>query len=180
MIGGKLTLFAASSICYTTWTTPMWLLGLGVAIGLAVLVLVYGILRLAAPGWATEMATMVKEGWLLPIFYVSLVLTVLTAAATPIVPYSKLLATASRMFSVGTFSETVEVPAATKDWPIPLPFSPTELQAFTLESNQPISVLTKVSKGVGPEGLKRLEPNVPFHWRRATPLEKPFATEVEK
>jgi len=180
MYGGKLMLFAATSTWYATWITPMWLLGLGVAIGLAVLAIVFGILKLAAPGWATEMAVMVKEGWLLPIFYVSLVLTVLTAVATPIVPYHTLLTAASRMFSVGTFSETVEVPAATKDFPIPLPFSPTELQSFTLESDQPISVLTKVSKGVGPDGLKRLEPNDPFSWHRTAPLDKPFAADVQK
>ncbi len=58
-----------------TWLTPFWLLSVGVALGVAVLAVVYGVLYLAWRPAADLIATSVREGILLPIFYVALFLT---------------------------------------------------------------------------------------------------------
>ena len=187
MLSGSAVVFGIAA-WYTAWLTPMWLLGLGITLGLAVLALVYGVLALVHRSWATAMANMVTDGWMLPIFYLALVTAVLTVAGTLLVPYEPILDSTLRLFSVGKgFQTSVVVPEATKEFAIPLgkpgdplSFRPVELQAFTLEADQPLTVTTRVNKGVGPDGTKKLEANAEFKWKRAGPLDKPLPPEVDK
>src|SRR5262245_53061989 len=112
MLGG-LPLFGALS----TWTTPVWLICVGVAAGLATLVLGYGVLYLASRRAADAVLTTVREGILLPIFYLAAVLTGFAIAAVflvPGLPYAVLGASVARLSAVGGQDFEIVVPPATR------------------------------------------------------------------
>ena len=94
----------------------------------------------------------IKEGLLLPLFYLALVLAGVAVLGLAVVPYRPLLTAAARLPSVGTVPSTVTIPPTTPDMSVPLFFRPAELQAFDLTSDQPITVATFVQHGVGQNG----------------------------
>jgi hypothetical protein len=159
----------------STWMTPLWLLGVGAACGLIVLLVSYGIIALASPRLAEFVRMSVRESILLPILILAICLTGFAILSTPIVPYRGLLASVSRIPAVGDSETDVIVPAATKDLAVPLPFNPAELQGFELVSDQPLTVLTFVSKGAGQNGAFALAANETTPpWRKASPTESVF------
>ena len=87
-----------------TWTTPIWLLSVGVALGAAVLAAAYGILFLVSRRAAEAAVAGVREGVLLPIFYLVVVLSgfaLLGPLVIPSLPYSPLISAVSRISAVG-------------------------------------------------------------------------------
>src|SRR6185295_6959285 len=103
---------AATLQWYAAWITPIWLLGVGVGLGLLALGLAYLICRLVRPTWAAGMVSMVTEGWLLPIFLVGIILTLVAALLTPVVPAGQIITATKAMVSVGEGSKVFEIPAA--------------------------------------------------------------------
>src|SRR4051794_7103711 len=102
-----------------TWITPVWLLSVGIALGVALLGIGYGILLLVSRRWAEVAATSVREGILLPIFYLALFLTGFAIAGifvVPGLPYRNLINAVSRIGSVGEREALVTVPAATRNY----------------------------------------------------------------
>ena len=59
-----------------TWVTPIWLLSVGVAFGLAILLALYGVVWLVSRSWAKEIFAAVREGiFLAPVLYLAMALT---------------------------------------------------------------------------------------------------------
>jgi ABC-type transport system involved in multi-copper enzyme maturation permease subunit len=157
-----------------TWLTPLWLIGLGVAAGLIVLLVAYGLSAALSARLAGFVRMTVREGILYPLLLVSVFLAGLTLLATPLVPYRALLGAVSRIPSVGDHMEEITVPPASKDFPIELPFRVGEVQGFDLASDQPLTVLTFVAKGAGQNGAFTLVPNKAAPWRKSGPTEPVF------
>ena len=160
----------------TAWITPLWLVSVGVALGVLILVAFYGILRLISLRGATAFSDGIKESWLLPAFYLALFLCLFSVVALPVVPFRALIRAVSRIPSVGPANFREEIPKTTDNKKIDIPFRLSEIQEFTLESDRPLTVYTFVSRGAGQDGMKKLSSgaNGSFTWKRAGPLEKPF------
>lgn len=161
----------------TAWITPLWLISVGVALGVLILAIFYGLLWLASKRGAEAFSDGIKESWLLPAFYLALFLCVFSAAAIPVVPFRALLRAVARIPSVGQAAEQVQVPATTDRFTFAIPFRLKEIQQFSLSSDRPISVITYVSRGAAQQGEVKLEPGQTFNWRKMGPLEKPFEPE---
>jgi ABC-type transport system involved in multi-copper enzyme maturation permease subunit len=168
-------LFANAKL--TAWITPVWLISVGVAVGVVILALFYAVLRLANRRVARAFSDGIVESWLLPVFYLSLFLCLLSLVALPAVPYQSILHEVARIPSVGPATTTIEVPQTTGSFKFPMPFSSGEIQQIELESNRPLTVYTYLSRGAGQDGEVELYGGKSFSWRRAGPLEKPFDPE---
>ncbi len=158
----------------SAWITPLWLLSVGVAMGVVILVLFYVVLRMIWRRAAEAFSDGIKESWLLPAFYLALFFCLFSLAALPIVPFGVLARAVSRIPSVGAADARVEVPKTTNNFKYRIPFRLSEIQEFTLSSDRPLTVYTYVSRGAQQDGMKRLYPGEKFTWKRAGPLEKPF------
>ncbi len=175
MISGNLMLFGLLS----TWVTPVWLVGVGVAAGLAALVILYGAVAAASRRLAAFVNMSVREGILLPLTIAAIFISGVTLLATPLVPYRSLLGAVSRIPAVGDHQVDVSVPPATKDFSIELPFRLNELQGFDLRSDQPLTVTTWVAKGAGQNGAVTLSPGKVFEWRKPGPTESIFQAHTD-
>jgi hypothetical protein len=169
---GSLLLFASAKL--TAWITPLWLISMGVVLGTAILVLFYGVLLLTSKRMAEAFSDGIRESWLLPLFYMALFMCLFAAAATPAVPYRSLFNAVSRIPSVGSSDTEITVPPVTNQQEFPIPFRTGEIQSFTLESDGPVTITTRLSRGAGQDGMVKLSPDQSFTWTRVGPLEKPF------
>ena len=69
-----------------TWATPVWLISVGAAFGLLVLAAIFGVLYLVSRPTADWMFASVREGVLLPIFYLVCALSAFAVLGTVLVP----------------------------------------------------------------------------------------------
>ena len=106
----------------TAWITPLWLVSVGVALGVLILAVFYGILRLISPRGAVAFSDGIKESWLLPAFYLALFMCLFSVVALPVVPFRALLRAVSRIPSVGPFDRQVEIPKTTDNFNYQIPF----------------------------------------------------------
>ncbi len=175
MISGDLLLLGVLS----TWLTPVWLMGVGVASGLVALLLLYGVAAAASRRFGAFIRMTVREAILLPLSIAVIFISAFTLLSTPLVPYRSLLGAVSRIPVVGDREEDVTVPGVTKDFLIPLPFRPGELQGFDLRSDQPLTVSTFVAKGAAQNGSFVLAPGEVKKWRKSGPTESIFQAYVD-
>jgi ABC-type transport system involved in multi-copper enzyme maturation permease subunit len=154
----------------STWATPMWLISLGVLLGLVVLGLLYGVMFLTSRRLAHLALTTAREGVLLPIFNVAVVMAafgLLGVFLVPGLPYRALLSSVSRIPSVGLIDVEVKIPASTHDFEIAsLKVPLTELKTFSVESDQPLNVTTNIMSTYGQTLGLRTAPGTPAIWTR--------------
>jgi ABC-type transport system involved in multi-copper enzyme maturation permease subunit len=74
----------------STWLTPLWLVGVGLVVGLAALTALGWLLRLAAPKVAAIAWTTSKEAMSQPLFYLLVTIGVFGLILFPFVPYNTL------------------------------------------------------------------------------------------
>ena len=147
-----------------TWVTPIWLLSVGVALGLSVLLVLFGLVWLVSRSLAQEIFAAVREGILAPIFYLAVALTgfaILGVVLVPAIPYRALLADVPRIASVGAADHEFVVPPAVVDYELK-DFNPRqlELERFSAEVDEPISVQTSINAGIGQFLGMKLAPEV--------------------
>ena len=163
-----------------TWVTPLWLISVGVALGVAVLAVAYLVLLVVAPRAASASVTGVREGILLPIGYLCLALSAFAVAGVllvPALPYSALLAAVSRLSIVGPVEVEVEVPASSHDVKLndlapQLGIRLLELNAFTVESDQPVTIVTNIMSNLSQALAIRVSPGNSAVWQRPAIGEK--------
>src|SRR5438445_193061 len=128
-------LFAAVS----TWLTPPWLIGVGAAIGLAVLAICYGIALLVSRKAATFLHDSLREGFLMPVLVLAAIMAVGAAAASPAVNAGDLVRSLIRLPSAGQldFATTIPGNASVK---IDLDVRPAELKTLEIKSDQDLTL----------------------------------------
>ncbi|HYW81010.1 MAG TPA: ABC transporter permease [Thermoguttaceae bacterium] len=72
----------------TTWITPLWMVGVGAVIALAILFALFLLLQQAAPKIAAIARTTAKEALLQPLFYVVLAIGLFALILFPFIPYN--------------------------------------------------------------------------------------------
>src|SRR5215213_6594304 len=104
------------------WLTPLWILAVGVTVGAALLLIIWGIIWLFNRGAARAVSGAVGEGVLRPISYVIIALASLGVLAAPAMPVKRVLESLQRLSAVQPIERRVEVPAHKTDFPVAAAF----------------------------------------------------------
>ena len=140
-------LLAASTSWLNTWLTPVWMLGMGALIGLAVLLALWLVLLIVSRRGAAAVPGAITEGPMLPILVVTMVLAVFgLVGALLAVDRDEILSSLLRIPFVGTTTVKVDLPAAPDDASaadvvkIPIEFRGPELRSVSIRSNSDLLV----------------------------------------
>jgi len=141
-----------------TWLTPLWLIGLGALLGLALLLVAWLLVCLVSREGGGLVPEVVSEGPLFPIFTV-----VAGAAFFGLVGWllirdrSEIVESLTRLPFVGEQALIVSVPAAADEMSEPepvsvrVPFRGDELERLEITSNESLSIATPAAEGEEPE-----------------------------
>lgn len=145
------------------WLTPIWILSVGVTIGVAVLLLIYGLLWLIAPKGAKAIPRLIQESVLQPISYLVGALVLFFLVGIPMMPIGSVVESLQRLPSIGADVQTVTIPAQTEDFEVALNFRADELQRYTFTSDQ--DLIIGVDKGQAYAApMILVEGNEPYEW----------------
>ena len=122
---------------------PIWLLGVGALITLAVLALVWAILLVVSPRAAAEARTSLRDGFAGPMAWLLLTLAGVAVALAPLVPMGQIWRSLVRLTSADRASVSTTVPAGATLQEVPLDLRPQELASMELESDAPLLVRTQ-------------------------------------
>lgn len=161
------------------WLTPVWLLSLGFAAGAIVLLVLYGVLWLVSRRAAEATGRLVRESILQWITYIVMIFVAVAVLGTYFMPWQPVLHSLQRLPHVGEWSTTVEVPAKTDDFEVPVDFIADELQSYSFTSDQDLIV------GVEPKlaysnPLILVEGSEPYVWNPSSKFERHFENQVSK
>jgi ABC-type transport system involved in multi-copper enzyme maturation permease subunit len=172
----------------TAWMTPIWLVATGCLLGLVVMAIVYGVIRLVAPSAAEIIRGTMREGFMFPVLGLatgfaafSLISVLLSVAKVGYLPLDDLFRSLERWPQPDRFADTIEVPAlpseerGTKRQEFPLDYRPGEMREIEIVSDQDLTVHLRdpATYMVGALPLRiELKPNEPWKW----PNEKQSAT----
>jgi ABC-type transport system involved in multi-copper enzyme maturation permease subunit len=174
---------------FTVWLTPIWLIGVGVLLGLLVLLLLWGLLFLIGRRAAVEVPLMVREGPLWPIFIVMLLLISFVALGWPIASKpQELLGQLTRMPFASPELYEFEIPAppsgqsTTDVFDAPLhelevDFRRDEVRQMRFESNRRLMITPTSDVGLTSGGVIELEQGQPFIWKRTSATSYPFSAD---
>jgi heme/copper-type cytochrome/quinol oxidase subunit 2 len=124
----------------TIWLTPLWMLSLGVTVGLAILVVLYALLwavnrRAAEAAWAA-----VRESVLMPVLWLAVAMVALFAFAFPQMPTDRVLESLRRLPSMGTQTIKKTLDPRSEDVKVPVTMVAEEVVSYSVESDQDIRV----------------------------------------
>jgi len=97
------------------WLTPVWILSIGVTLGMAVLLVLYGLLWLVARPAAEAVSRVVRESVLLPITYLAIGFVGFCLLGAPTMPCKLLVGSLERLPSVGPQQVSVTIPPSERD-----------------------------------------------------------------
>ena len=161
----------------TIWLTPIWILAVGVTIGAAILLLMWGVVWLVNRRAALAIAEAVGEGVLRPVSYVVISMAALALLAFPSMPYERVMESLKRLPDVQPIIETVEVKARETDQAVPAAFRADELQSFTIKSDQDVAINTEPKKGFV-EPLLVVQGDEPYIWTPGGSTPRGFTGDV--
>ena len=128
------------------WLTPVWMLSVGVTIGVVILLALYGGLWIFSRDAAEAVLRIVREGILLPVSYLAIALVAFFLLGIPTMPASSVVASLKRLPAVGPMQWTKAIPAHAEDVEIPVDFRADEIQRYSLTSPQDVVVNTEAGK----------------------------------
>ncbi|MFM7290318.1 MAG: ABC transporter permease [Planctomycetia bacterium] len=122
---------------------PIWLLGTGALITVAVLALVWAVLSVVAPRAAAEARTSLRDGFAGPMAWLLLTLAGISLAFAPLVPLGQVWRSLVRLTSADRATASVSVAPGASLQEIPLELRPQELELLELSSDAPLVVRTQ-------------------------------------
>ena len=154
----------------TTWFTPIWIISVGVLVGLLVLLLLWIGLLVFSRRRAAEVPEMIGEGPLLWIVTVAILFSIFAFAGYPFVHApTGILSSVPRFFSTGEQSPTITVPVTDvgelKEIALAYSISGRELSLLRVKSDQPIFIGRSLD-GKTTDTLMEVQPDQTFEWIR--------------
>jgi ABC-type transport system involved in multi-copper enzyme maturation permease subunit len=155
------------------WLTPLWFLSVGVTLGAAVMVVLYGLLWVVSRSTAATVLRTVKESVLNWISYVVLVYVALFLITTPMMPWRSMVDSVRRLPYVGTSQVTVSVPPRTDDFEVSVAFQSDELQRYSFSTNQ--DVVVGIEPGIAySDPLINVIADEPYIWSPSSKIDRKF------
>ena len=155
-----------------TWLTPLWILGLGALLGLALLLVAWVIVAIVARQWAAEIPVMIAEGPLLPISVVVLIFALFGILGGVFVHQPiEVIKSLPRFISTGLQAPAFEVPVAADDndftkVSLNYPIRSSELSNFKIVTDQPIILRRVDTDGQALSSDVDVSPGDDFEWLR--------------
>jgi ABC-type transport system involved in multi-copper enzyme maturation permease subunit len=145
------------------WLTPVWILSVGVTIGVAILLVLYGLVWLIARKAADSIARILRESVLLPISYMAAVFVGFCLLGAPAMPTKLLVDSLRRLPAVGPQERSITIPAGQEDLDVPIEFRADELQRYAFKSNQDLVINTEQKQAYSTP-LVLVEGDEPYVW----------------
>jgi ABC-type transport system involved in multi-copper enzyme maturation permease subunit len=161
------------------WLTPVWILSVGVAIGVAILAVLFAALWIYSRQIADGVLRIVREGILLPISYLALAMTAFFLLGIPTMPTGSVVESLKRLPSVGQLHWNKEIPAHAEDVEIDVDFRADEIQRYSLTSQQDVVVNTEAGKAYT-KPMILVEGNEPYRWSPSSPKPRQFDDTITK
>lgn len=174
----------------TAWLTPIWLLSAGCFVGLAVLAILYGLLRLLAPRVAETVLGMAREGFLVPVLSLAaagaafaLLSVVLQIANVGYLPLSDLTRSLERLPFSNKFTTVLNVAPVPKEerggkpQEFELDYRAQEMRGVQLTSDKDLVVYLRDPATYFPGALVKrivLNHDEPFRWSSEQDPTNPF------
>jgi len=155
---------------------PIWLLGTGALISLAVILLVWAGLRVVQPRAAAEARASLGDGFAGPFAWLLLSLSAVALAFTPLVPLAQIGRSLARLSSADRFEQRLSIPAGATLEEFELNLRPQEIETLELDAAQSLIVRTQqpiegfaLAKQADIEVL----PGTSWKWKRGDETNKP-------
>lgn len=189
---GGMYLLALGPSWMNVWLTPLWILGLGAAIGLAVLLVLWALLFVVSRPAAAAVPAAIQDGPMWLIFLATALLAVFGLTGWIFVAEAgEILDSLARYPVVGTESRAYEIaaPAAVQNAALPTPdleqeidvaFLTREVREIRIQSNQNLEVAGNPSAGRTTPAFD-VTAGEEFQWKKTAQTINPFPEgEVEK
>jgi len=147
----------------TMWLAPVWILSVGVTIGVAILLVLYGLLWLVARGAADAVTRVVRESVLLPITYMAIAFVGLCLLGAPAMPTKLVVDSLERLPDVGSQERSITIPAGQEDLEVPIEFRADELQRYAFDSDQDLVINVEPGEAFS-SPMILVESNEPYAW----------------
>ncbi len=149
---------------------PLWLLGVGMAAGLVLLAILYGLAAIVSRQLFTFLNDSLREGFLRPVLFLAAGIAVIGLLTSFAVPMPDLWRSLDRLRKAGDFELSVTVPADAKDERVDLEARPSELKRLEINSDQELTI-TLEEYGIikqAQQGSIQIFANEPWKWAKAT------------
>ncbi len=159
------------------WLTPLWMLSVGVTIGLAVLAILLGILWVVNRSAADAAIASIRESVFMPMLYLGGALVTLLFVAAPQMPVDEMIASLKRVGSVGTTERTVTVEPNTEDLAVPVSLFGEEVTNYEITSDQDLRIAADV-KSAYSNPMAVVQGDEPYEWNVKSKLARGLVGEV--
>jgi ABC-type transport system involved in multi-copper enzyme maturation permease subunit len=162
------------------WLTPIWMLSVGVTIGAAVLVALYGGLWGVSRLAAEAVPRVIREGILLPISYLVLAMVAFFLLGIPTMPASSVVASLTRLPAVGPLHWTKSIPAHAEDVEVDVDFRADEIQRYSFASSQQDLVIDTEPGNAYAKPMILVEGSEPYTWTPSSSRQRLFDGTITK
>jgi ABC-type transport system involved in multi-copper enzyme maturation permease subunit len=155
---------------------PIWLLGTGALIALAVILLAWLVLRAVQPRLAAEARSSLGDGFAGPFGWLLLAMSATALAFTPLVPLTQIGRSLSRMTSADRFEQRLSIPAGAVMEEFELRLRPQEIESLDLTTPEPLVIRTQQpieGFALAKQADVELFPGKPWQWKRGDETNKP-------
>lgn len=149
------------------------------AMGVILLLTLYGTWGLVARQGAAIVPRIVQESILLPISYVVLALVGFCVVAAPTMPTASVISSLRRLRDVGPLEKTVSVPAHAEDFEVEVDFRADELTRYSFQGEQDLIIGVEPGKAYSAP-LVLVQSDEPYAWTPTSPVERHFNGWVTK
>ena len=156
---------------------PIWLLGMGAIVSIAVILLAWGALLLLSPRAAAEAKLSLRDGFAGPMAWLLLTLSALAVALTPLVPLDAIGRSLARLLAAQGAQQSIDIAPRAVLQEIPIDLRPQELESFELQSDAPLTVRTQQPiEGFALVKVPDVELSAatPWQWKRSEGRMNPF------
>ena len=166
------------------WLTPLWLLGFGALVGVAILGVLWCLMWVVSREGARETPTAITEGALLPVAWIVLGFAAFgILGAFVIRDRNEVFASLARMTVTGTETKTVTLPAAAADQPrqavkVPFQFRGDELKRIIINTPENLEMTTPPDEAGAVDLFWSIDANQNFFWTRQSQTLNPLAGKI--
>ncbi|TWT48635.1 ABC transporter permease [Botrimarina hoheduenensis] len=161
------------------WTTPLWILSIGVTLGLVLLAALWGIFWLVNRGAAKQAASAVAESVLVWILYAAAAIALFGVVAAPQMPLAKVMDSLRRLPSSGERTALVVVEPQSIDQEVSFDLVADEVIAYRIESDQDIRVADVTGEAyLAPTAI--VAGDEPYAWNTKSKLKRGLEDRVSK
>ena len=164
-----------------TWLTPVWIMSVGVLVGLLILLAIWGLLFVVSRRAAVQIPEMVSEGVMMPVFIVTAIFALFAVLGSIVVRGpGEIIGSVPRFLSTGVIDETISIDETADGEFIPInlpsPVLGRELFRLNVESDQPIFI-GRTTEDQSTEDMIEVEPGNDYEWIRGKESISPIGDE---